>query len=99
MRKGDENPKNERQRRPEMSREQEPVGIAKETTNTISGNSRKLLQTRPEKTTTYCNRKQDAIQKQSKGLYRRIGPFATAIVESEYFEVADQNTGTMPQHV
>jgi hypothetical protein len=49
MGKGEKNPKAERKTKPEMSREQEPVGAARERTTTTSGNSMNSLQTKPMK--------------------------------------------------
>jgi hypothetical protein len=49
MRKGEENPKEERKTRPKMSGQQGPSGTAKERTTTISGNDRELMQTKPKK--------------------------------------------------
>jgi hypothetical protein len=48
MRKGEKNPKEERETKAEMSREQEPIGTASERTTTISGNCTKQ-QTKPKK--------------------------------------------------
>jgi hypothetical protein len=49
MRKGERNPKEERDAKPEMRRGQESLGAARERTTSTSGNSLKRLQTKPKK--------------------------------------------------
>jgi hypothetical protein len=59
MRKGGTNPKHERKKRPEMSSEQEPFGVASERTTTISEIVGSCPKPNPRKTITCHNRKQD----------------------------------------
>jgi hypothetical protein len=49
IRKGEKNQKEEKDAKPKMSREQKPVGMARERTTTMSGNSMRPFQTKPKK--------------------------------------------------
>jgi hypothetical protein len=57
IRKGEENPKEERKTRPKMSGQQGPSGTAKERTTTISGNDTELMQTKLTKNNTISHQK------------------------------------------
>jgi hypothetical protein len=57
MRKGKANPKKERETRREMNGKQQPAGTAGEKRTAISGNSTKLLQTKPKKNNSISHQK------------------------------------------
>jgi hypothetical protein len=88
MRKGEKNPKVERDAKPEMRLGQEPLGAAWEKTTTSSGNGIKTLQTKPKRNNSISHKK----TRYDPTVVREFLSANTLTFESLYSDIADHNT-------